>query len=184
VPAFGVKLDGIPGFVRDSWFTVEEPGVYRGQCAELCGKDHGFMPVVVQALPENEYVAWVADQQAKKHASSAAAAEAAGKVYTLEELKAEGEKVYGKNCVACHQAGGQGLPPAFPALAHGKIATGPLPGAVDIVVNGSAKNPAMIAWKNQLSPLELAAVITYVRHSFGNEAADLVQPEDIAAGRH
>jgi len=184
MPAFGVKQDGIPGFVRDSWFKVESPGVYRGQCSELCGKDHGFMPVVVQALPEKEYVAWIADQKVNKHASAEAGAAAAGKVYTLEELKAEGEKVYTKTCVACHQANGQGLPPAFPALAHGKIATGPLAGTVDIVVNGSAKNPAMVAWKNQLSPVELAAVITYVRNSFGNQTADLVQPKDIAATSH
>jgi cytochrome c oxidase subunit II len=184
VPAFGVKQDGIPGFVRDSWFKVEKPGVYRGQCAELCGMDHGFMPVVVNALPEKEYLAWVADQKASQHASAAADAAAADKVYTLEELKAEGEKVYTKNCMACHQANGQGMPPAFPALAHGKIATGPLAGAVGIVVNGSAKNPAMVAWKSQLSDVELASVITYVRNSFGNQAADLVQPKDVAAARH
>ena len=179
VPAFGVKQDGIPGFVRDSWFKVESAGVYRGQCSELCGKDHGFMPVVVKALPETQYTAWIADQQAKKHASTKADAVAAGKIYTLAELKAEGEKVYTSHCIACHQASGQGLPPTFPALAHGKIATGPLAGAVDIVVNGSAKNPAMSAWKTQLSAVELAAVITYVRNSFGNEAADLIQPKDI-----
>src|SRR4029453_18582102 len=183
VPAFGVKQDGIPGFVRDSWFKVESPGIYRGQCSELCGKDHGFMPIVVNALPEKEYVAWIADQQAKKHASAKADVAAAEKIYTLAELKAEGEKVYTQHCVACHQASGQGLPPTFPALAHGKIATGPLAGAVDIVVNGSAKNPAMTAWRNQLSAVELAAVVTYVRNSFGNESADLVQPKDIATAR-
>ena len=182
VPAFGVKQDGIPGFVKDAWFKVEAPGVYRGQCAELCGKEHGFMPVVVNAVPEAEYLAWVADQKTSIQPTAAADAGAAEKVYTLDDLKAQGEKVYTQHCSACHQPNGQGVPSAFPALAHGKIATGPLAGAVDIVVNGSPRNPAMVAWKNQLSAVELAAVITYVRNSFGNETADLVQPKDIAAG--
>jgi cytochrome c oxidase subunit 2 len=183
VPQFGVKQDAIPGFIRDAWFRVDAPGVYRGQCAELCGKEHGFMPVVVEALPEKEYVTWVADQRAAKQASTEVAAAAAAKVYTLEELKSGGEKVYQHTCVACHQANGQGLPPAFPALAHGQTATGPIAGTIDIVANGSKKNPAMAAWKNQLSDLELASVITYVRNSFGNTVGDMVQPKDIASVR-
>jgi cytochrome c oxidase subunit II len=184
VPAFGVKQDGIPGFVRDSWFRVDEPGTYRGQCAELCGKDHGFMPVVVKAVSEDDYRAWVAAERAASHAASAANAAAAGKTYTLDELKAGGEKVYLHACVACHQASGQGTPPAFPALAHGQIADGPIAGTIDIVVNGSQRNPAMIPWKGQLSDLEIAEVITYVRNSFGNDRNDLVQPKDIAAVAH
>jgi len=184
VPAFGVKQDAIPGFIRDSWFRVDNPGVYRGQCAELCGKDHGFMPIVVNAVSASDYLAWVADQHAAKHAAAAGNAAAAGKVYSLEELKAGGEKVYARTCVACHQANGQGMPPAFPALAHGQIAAGPIAGAIDIVVNGSKKNPAMIAWKGQLSDVELASVITYVRNSFGNDLGNTVQPTDIAAVRH
>jgi cytochrome c oxidase subunit 2 len=183
VPAFGVKQDGIPGFVRDSWFKVDSPGVYRGQCAELCGKEHGFMPIVVEAVPEEKYNAWVADQKAKNSAAVVAAASAAGKTYSLDELKTEGEKVYTKNCVACHQASGQGMPPTFPALAHDKIATGPAPGMVDIVMNGSKKNPTMAAWKGQLSDTQIAAVITFVRNSFGNALGDTVQPSDIAAAR-
>jgi cytochrome c oxidase subunit 2 len=183
VPAFGVKQDGIPGFVRDAWFKVETPGTYRGQCAELCGKDHGFMPIVVEAVTEDKYKEWVAQQQGKKAQASAASAADANKTYTLEELKAEGEKVYGKTCVACHMANGQGMPPTFPALAGGKIATGPIAGHIDIVVNGSKKNPAMVAWKNQLSDLEIAAVITYERNSFGNKVGDMVQPKQIAAAR-
>jgi len=183
VPAFGVKQDGIPGFVRDSWFRVDKPGTYRGQCSELCGKDHGFMPIVVNAVSLPDYTAWVDEQHATKRASVDAATAAAGRVYTLDELKAEGAKVYAQNCVACHQANGQGMPPAFPALAGGKTSAGPLPGAVNIVVNGSAKNPAMVAWKGSLSDLEIASVITYVRHSFGNELGDTVQPKDIAAAR-
>jgi cytochrome c oxidase subunit 2 len=183
VPAFGVKQDAIPGFVRDSWFEVDTPGVYRGQCTELCGKDHGFMPVVVEALPEEKYQTWLAAQQAKNHAATAAASSAAGKTYSLDELKTEGEKVYGRTCAACHQANGQGLPGAFPALAHGAITTGPIAGHIDIVMNGSKKNPAMAAWKGQLSDPELAAVITYERNAFGNATGDLVQPKDIAAAR-
>ena len=183
VPAFGVKQDGIPGFVRDSWFKVDQPGTYRGQCAELCGKEHGFMPIVVEAVSEDKYNEWVAQQQSKKAQTVVASAAEAGKTYTLEELKAEGEKVYGKTCVACHMVNGQGMPPAFPALAGGKIATGPIAGHIDIVVNGSKKNPAMVAWKNQLSDLEIAAVITYERNAFGNKQGDMVQPEQIVAAR-
>jgi cytochrome c oxidase subunit 2 len=184
VPAFGVKQDAIPGYVRDAWFRVDVPGVYRGQCAELCGKEHGFMPIVVNAVPEQVYSAWVANQHAATHAAEQAGAAAAAKTYTLEELKTGGAAVYTHTCIACHQANGQGLPPTFPALAGGKTATGSISGAVDIVVNGSKKNPAMAAWKNQLSDVELASVITYVRNSFGNAVGDSVQPKDIALVRH
>ncbi len=166
-----------------TWFKVDTPGVYRGQCTELCGKDHGFMPIVVEALPEEQYKTWLAEQQAKNKVAAAAAGAAAGKTYTLEELKTEGEKVYGRSCVACHQANGQGVPGAFPALAHGAITTGPIAGHVDIVMNGSKKNPAMAAWKGQLSDSELAAVITYERNAFGNTMSDMVQPKDIVAAR-
>jgi cytochrome c oxidase subunit II len=183
VPAFGVKQDAIPGFVRDAWFKVDEPGIYRGQCAELCGKDHGFMPIVVEAVTEDKYKEWVAQQQGKKTQAQAASAADADKTYTLDELKAEGEKVYGKTCVACHTPNGQGMPPTFPSLAGGKIATGPIAGHIDIVVNGSKKNPVMVAWKNQLSDLEIAAVIAYERNSFGNKVGDMVQPKQIAAAR-
>jgi cytochrome c oxidase subunit 2 len=122
-------------------------------------------------------------QHAAMHAASDANAAAAAKIYTLAELKADGEKVYPQTCAACHQANGQGLPGAFPALAHGKIATGPVAGTIDIVVNGSRHNPTMVAWKSQLSDLQLASVITYVRNSFGNELGDVVEPKDITAAR-
>jgi cytochrome c oxidase subunit 2 len=183
VPAFGVKQDAIPGFVRDAWFKVDTPGTYRGQCSELCGKEHGFMPIVVEAVPEDKYKEWVAQQHAKKTQSAAASTADVNKTYTIDELKAEGEKVYGKTCVACHQPNGQGMPPAFPSLVGGKIATGPIAGHIDIVVNGSKKNPAMVAWKTQLTDLEIAGVITYERNSFGNQAGDMVQPKEIAAAR-
>jgi cytochrome c oxidase subunit 2 len=181
VPAFGVKQDAIPGFVRDSWFKVDNPGIYRGQCAELCGKEHGFMPIVVEAVPEERYRAWLTERHTKGKAPVAAASAAAGKTYALDELKSEGEKVYGRSCVACHQANGQGVPGAFPAVAHGAITTGPVAAHIDIVLNGSKKNPAMAAWKGQLSDLEIAAVITYERNAFGNALGDVVQPSQIAA---
>ena len=183
VPAFGVKQDAIPGFVRDSWFRVDTPGTYRGQCAELCGKEHGFMPIVVEALPAEKYQTWLAEQQSKNSAAIAAAGAAADKTYTLDELKSEGEKVYAANCVACHQANGQGVPGAFPALSKGAITTGPIAGHVDIVLNGSKKNPAMAAWKGQLSDLQISAVVTYERNALGNTVGDMVQPKDIAAAR-
>jgi cytochrome c oxidase subunit 2 len=139
------------------------------------------MPIVVEALPEEKYRTWLAGQQAKGKAVIAAASAAAGKTYSLDELKSEGEKVYTRSCVACHQANGQGVPSAFPALAKGPITTGPVAAHIDIVLNGSKKNPAMAAWKGQLSDLEIAAVITYERNAFGNAVGDVVQPSQIAA---
>jgi cytochrome c oxidase subunit 2 len=184
VPAFGVKQDAIPGFVRDTWFKVDKPGTYRGQCSELCGKEHGFMPIVVEAVTEDKYKEWVAQQHARKTQSAASSPAAVSKTYTLQELVAEGAKVYGKTCVACHMPNGAGLPPTFPSLVGGKISIGPIAGHVDIVVNGSKKkNSPMVAWKTQLSDLELAAVVTYERNSFGNKTGDMVQPKDIAAAR-
>jgi cytochrome c oxidase subunit II len=180
VPAFGVKQDGIPGFVKESWFRVDSPGIYRGQCAELCGKDHGFMPIVVKAVPQEEYAAWVT----KKVATATRTDAASVKEYTFSELKEAGAKIYVERCAGCHQPAGQGLPPTFPALMHGKVATGPIAGAVDIVLNGSKTNPAMAAWKDLLSDTELAQVITYVRNDFGNSTGDLMQPKDVSAARH
>src|SRR5262245_2479549 len=123
VPALGVKQDAVPGFVRDTWFKVDAPGTYRGQCTELCGKDHGFMPIVVEAVPEEKYQAWLAAQKSTSTPAAATSA-AEAKTYSIDELKAEGEKVYAHSCTACHQANGQGVPGAFPAIAHGAIATG------------------------------------------------------------
>lgn len=187
VPQFGVKRDAIPGFLRETWVRIDEPGIYRGQCAELCGKDHGFMPVVVHAVPEPEYLAWVD----RKKSEMAASAAGAGKTWSRAELTAAGAEVYAKQCAVCHQPAGQGLPPAFPALAGSKIVRGPLLGAdgkllkdghVDRVLNGKP-GTAMQAFKNTLSDSELAAVITYERNSFGNAAGDLIQPAQIKALR-
>jgi cytochrome c oxidase subunit 2 len=183
VPAFGVKQDAIPGFVRDAWFKVDTPGTYRGQCVELCGKDHGFMPVVVTVLPADEYDAWMATKVSATHPVVAPSSAAAANL-TMDQLKSAGAKVYAAKCAGCHQPAGQGLPPAFPALAHGKIAAGPLAGALDIVVNGSKANPAMVAWKDQLSDADIASVVTYVRNDFGNTTGDAVQPAQVAAAKH
>ena len=139
------------------------------------------MPIVVEAVPEERYRAWLTERQAKGKAAIAAAGAAAGKTFTLDELKTEGEKVYVRSCAACHQANGQGVPGVFPALAHGAITTGPVAGHIDIELNGSKTKPAMAAWKGQLTDLEIAAVITYQRNAFGNALGDVVQPNQIAA---
>jgi cytochrome c oxidase subunit 2 len=173
VPAFGVKQDSIPGFVRDTWFRVDTAGTYRGQCAELCGKEHGFMPIVVEAVEPEKYALWVADQKKKM----AAQADDPSKTWTLAELKARGEKVYAANCQVCHQPTGMGQPPAFPALSGSKIATGPKEGHVGIVMNGKP-GTAMASFK-QLSDVEIAAVITYERNSWNNKTGDMMSPADV-----
>jgi cytochrome c oxidase subunit 2 len=178
VPALAVKQDAIPGFIRDTWFRAEKPGIYRGQCAELCGKEHGFMPIVVKVVTEDEYRTWVAQQK-----QGTAAAFDPGKTYQLAQLRSEGEKVYQTHCVACHQADGRGMPPTFPPITGGKIATGPKRGHVDIVLNGSKKNPVMIAWGSRLSDFEIAAVLTYQRNALGNSKGDTVQPAEVIAAR-
>ena len=178
VPAFGIKQDAIPGFVRDTWFRADKEGTYRGQCAELCGKDHGFMPIVVEVLSAEKYTQWVGEQKKK----SAAAAEDPNKQWTPAELQARGEKVYAANCAACHQANGKGLPPAFPALDGSKIATGDKAGHIDRVLNGKT-GTAMAAFGKQLSDTDIAAVVTYERNAWGNKTGDAVQPAEVKAAR-
>ena len=173
VPALGAKQDAIPGFIRDIWFNVDKPGTYRGQCAELCGKEHGFMPIVVEALEPEKYAQWVAEQKKK----TAVAAVDANKTFTLDELKAEGEKVYAGNCAACHQANGKGVPGAFAALDGSKIATGPKAEHINIVMNGKT-GTAMAAFQH-LSDVQIAAVVTYERNAWGNKTGDVVQPSEI-----
>ncbi len=177
VPAFGVKQDAIPGFVRDTWFKAEKAGTYRGQCAELCGKDHGFMPIVVEVLDEPQYKQWVAERQKEL----AAARIDPNKTYTLAELKTQGEKVYQANCVACHQATGMGVPGAFPALSGSKVANGPVAEHLKLVLNGK-QGTAMASFK-QLSDIEIAAVVTYERNSWDNKTGDVVQAADVKALR-
>jgi cytochrome c oxidase subunit 2 len=175
VPAFAVKKDAIPGFINEAWTYVEEPGIYRGQCAELCGKDHGFMPIVVEAKSPDDYNAWLAEQKV----ALAKIRELTNKTFSFNELMERGEVVYNSNCAACHQVNGQGVPGAFPAIAKSPIATGELFGHLDMVVFGSRVNPAMQAFGEQLPESDLAAVITYQRNAFGNNMGDTIQPIDI-----
>jgi cytochrome c oxidase subunit 2 len=177
VPDFGAKQDAIPGFIRDLWFKAEKPGTFRSQCVELCGKEHGFMPIVVEVKSPEAYTEWVGI----KKKEMLAAADDPTKTYGLEELKKRGQGVYEKNCVACHQANGKGTPPAFPPLDGSKIATGPKEGHMDIVLNGKP-NTAMQAFKQQLNDTDIAAVITYERNSWSNKAG-MVQPAEVKARR-
>lgn len=174
VPEFAVKKDAIPGFINESWVRVETPGIYRGQCTELCGRLHGFMPVVVEVKSQADYDAWFAERQAAAQRIS----DAASQTFTMEELMAQGQTVYNTYCMACHQQNGQGLPPAFPALAGSPIATGPVEAHLDIILNGKP-GTAMAAFGAQLSAVDLAAVTTYERNAFGNNTGDLVQPVDV-----
>lgn len=178
VPDLGWKRDAVPGFINDNWTYIEEAGVYRGQCAELCGKDHGYMPIVVKAVPEAEYKAWITETKQK----IAEASSGADREWTMDELMARGEEVYGANCAACHQANGKGLPGAFPALDGSAIATGAMAGHIDIVVNGKA-GTAMAAYGPQLNDIDIAAVVTYERNAWGNKAGDMVQPSEIKDAR-
>ncbi len=177
VPSFGVKQDAIPGFVRDTWFRAEKVGVYRGQCYELCGKDHAFMPIVVNVVSDADYTKWVADRKKEM----AALADDPSKTWTIDEMKTRGEKIYAANCVACHQANGKGVPGAFAALDGSAVVNGPKGPQIDILLNG--KN-AMPAWKSVLSDTDIAAVITYTRNSWSNKAQEnIVQPADVVAAR-
>lgn len=175
VPALGWKKDTIPGFITDGWAKIEKEGTYRGQCTELCGRDHGFMPIVVIAKTDAEYRAWVAEQKAAK--DSAKADE--GRQLSMNELMTKGKETYDSNCAACHQAGGEGIPGMFPAIKHSPVATGPMAQHLDVVLNGKA--PMMPAFKETLSPVELAAVVTYQRNAWGNNVGDMIQPSAIKA---
>jgi cytochrome c oxidase subunit 2 len=178
VPELAVKQDAVPGFINDSWATIEKPGVYRGQCAELCGKDHGFMPIVVNAVSEEEYKQWLVAQKAE----AAAVAASSDKAFTQEELMAKGQSVYASSCAACHGATGAGIPPVFPAMTNSPVVMGDINAHIDIVMNGKT-GTAMQAFKSQLSDVDLAAVITFERNSFGNSVGDMVQPLTIKSLR-
>lgn len=178
VPQLGVKKDAIPGFINETWTLINEPGTYRGQCAELCGKDHGFMPVVVNAVTPEEFDRWVVAQKDKGKAEAAAAA---GRTFAKVELLERGKKVYGSTCAACHGPNGEGVA-TFPKMAGSQIAKGPLANHLNIVLNGKS-GTAMQAFGAQLNDVDLAAVITYERNAFGNNTGDLVQPAQIKAAR-
>ena len=181
VPALGIKQDAIPGFVRDTWFKADNPGTYRGQCAELCGKDHGFMPIVVEAVAPEKYASWVSDQKKQM----AAAAVDPAKQWTLDELKSHGAKIYASNCVACHQATGMGVPGTFPALSGSKLVTGAREAQIRVVLNGVVKDgkPTAMAPFKHLSDADIAAVITYTRNNWANKVGDTVSPADVKATR-
>lgn len=182
VPELGVKQDAIPGFLRDTWFRAEKIGTYRGQCAELCGKDHAFMPIAVKVVSQEDYKAW-ADEQKQ---AMAAAADDPNKEWTTEELIARGEKVYAANCVACHQATGKGMPPTFPALDGDEdVVLGPKDHQIDIVLNG-VNGTAMAPFRDRMNDVEIAAVITYTRNAWSNAGKGtdpVVQPTDVKAKR-
>ncbi|MEQ8798411.1 MAG: cytochrome c oxidase subunit II [Salinisphaeraceae bacterium] len=209
VPELGGKKDAIPGFINEMWFKAEETGVYRGQCSELCGRGHGFMPIVVEVVSQDEFDAWVAENggdaagtqtagagesaSAQETASDAggestqvaqadtAGSDAGGGDIPMDTLMSEGEEIYNSQCAACHQADGSGMPAAgFPAMKGSEIATGSLDTHIDRVLNGKG---AMPAYKDGMSDRKIAAVITFERNAFGNDTGDAIQPSQIKAKR-
>ena len=172
VPDLGWKKDANPGFINEAWTSVDEPGTYRGQCTELCGKDHGFMPIVVIAMNEPDYNAWVEKQKA----AVAAEADSASKQWTKEELIAKGKSVYDTNCSSCHMADGAGLAGTFPAIKASKVVTGDISAQVKLMLDGKGMMPA---FGKILSPVDFAAVVTYTRNGLGNSVGDSIQPSAI-----
>ena len=175
VPALGVKQDAIPGFVRDTWFRADKTGDFYGQCAELCGKEHAYMPIHVKVLSHGDYAKWVEG----KLKEAAAAADDPSKQWQLDELVARGEKVYAANCAACHQANGKGAGPIKPLDGSAIVLAADKNQGIQMVLNGKG---AMPSWK-QLSDTELAAVITYTKNHWSNKTGQLVQPSDVVAAR-
>ncbi len=205
VPAFGVKEDSIPGFLRETWLKIDKPGVYRGQCAELCGVGHAFMPVVVDAVSDDQFKQWVGQEQARERAQKAEEAAATSVTYTEAQLVARGQKVFTGNCAACHQPSGMGIPGTFPPISAGhpfsaapamiaklrsrgfitpagRIVEGPVANHIGIVLDGIAGTP-MPAFGSSLSNLDIASVITFERNSFGNHTGDVIQPAQVQAAR-
>ncbi len=197
VPSFGIKQDVVPGYLRATWVDIQKPGTYRGQCAELCGVGHAFMPIVVVAKDPADFQQWVRQEQGREAAERATATE----TFTRTQLMARGQAVYLKNCVACHQANGMGLPGAFPPIAtghpfnanahmlaalkslgfyaNGDIVEGPVTSHIRIVLHGIPGTP-MPSWSS-LSPVDIAAVITFERNSFGNHTGEVIEPAQVAA---
>ncbi len=177
VPAFGVKQDAIPGFVRDTWFRAEKTGDFYGQCAELCGKEHAYMPIHVKVVTAEEYTAWVSEKQK----AMAAAADDPSKVWTLADLVKRGESVYAANCAACHQANGKGAGPIKALDGSALVVDADKSKIINVLLNGQ-NNGAMPAWK-QLSDTELAAVMTFTKNSWSNATQQIVQPAEVQAAR-
>jgi cytochrome c oxidase subunit 2 len=180
VPELGVKQDAIPGFIRDTWFTATEPGIYRGQCAELCGRGHAYMPIVVEVKSKPDYLAWLEERKQQQQQLVARASADLDKVFAKAELIALGEQVYASHCAMCHGPQGQGVPGAFPALAGSKLVTGPIKGHLQRVLHGK-EGTAMAAFGEQLPAADIAAVITFERNSWGNHAGDVLQPAQVVA---
>jgi cytochrome c oxidase subunit 2 len=180
VPDFAVKKDANPGFINETWTNINEEGIYRGQCAELCGKDHGFMPVVVEAKSEADFKVWLADAKQAKQQAALADAALLDQTLPKEELMELGAQVYMASCAACHQPTGMGLPGVFPALKGSPIVLGDIKGHIDILIYGSP-GTAMQSFAKQLSIKQLAAVITYKRNAWGNDTGDVIQPSEIQA---
>ncbi len=198
VPSFGIKQDAVPGYLRQTWVEIDKPGTYRGQCAELCGVGHAFMPIVVVAKSPQDFNRWVG----REHADEAAQQAASSATYTRDELVAAGKKVFDTNCAACHQPNGLGIPGAFPPIAgghafaaaapmisalesrgfykNGDIVVGPVADHIRIVLQGIPGTP-MPSFASQLSPADIAAVVTYERNEFGNHTGDAVEPAQVAA---
>lgn len=174
VPDLAVKKDTIPGFINEAWTIIDKPGIYRGQCTELCGSGHGYMPIVVKAVSKEEYAAWVKEEAAIQ----AAAREV--KDMSYDELMANGKKVYDANCAACHKPDGSGMPPIFPALKASKVALGPIEDHIKMVLHG-VPGTAMSAFADQLSTVDVASVVTYERNAWGNDVGDMATPKQVKA---
>ncbi len=177
VPAFAIKQDAIPGFINTAWTIVDEPGLFRGKCTELCGKNHGFMPIVVKAVEQDEYDLWIKEKQS----AAIALAELTEKDWTAEELVARGESLYITNCVACHGPSGAGVTGIFPALAGSDIVLNNKARQIEILMEG-VQGAAMASYAEKLAEVDMAAVITYTRRSWGNAEkgdGEIVVPKDI-----
>ncbi|MEL0585996.1 MAG: cytochrome c oxidase subunit II [Candidatus Thiodiazotropha sp. (ex. Lucinoma kazani)] len=179
VPELAVKKDAIPGYVTETWAELDREGVFRGQCAEICGTWHSRMPIVVESVSPERFAAWTEDQKAIKVAAAAEAS--ADKEWSMDELLAKGKGLYETKCAACHQVNGMGLPPAFPALNGSALATGAIADHLDIVIKGK-EGTAMQPW-GTLNDLEIAAIVTYERNSWDNKTGDVVQPADVKQAR-
>jgi cytochrome c oxidase subunit 2 len=179
VPELAFKKDAIPGYVTETWSELNREGIFRGQCAELCGTWHSRMPLVVESVPPEKFEAWVKQQQAVKVAAAEEAS--SSKAWSKNELITKGKELYETKCGACHQASGMGLPPAFPALNGSAIVKGPVADHLKIVINGKS-GTAMQAW-GSLNDLEIAAIVTYERNAWDNKSGDVVQPTDVKQAR-
>ena len=182
VPDIAVKQDAIPGFINEAWAEIPVAGIYRGQCAELCGIGHGYMPIVADVRPEAEFDAWLEEQRLAASLAGEAAVAARAKTWSAQELMSIGEEVFIKHCATCHERDGMGQGTKYPALAGSAIATGVIEDHLNRVMSGLA-DTEMQAWAPQLSDLDIAAVITYERNSWGNDTGDIVQPITVYEAR-